>query len=193
VSQDGVIATAEHVITANSCACKKILVDGLEATIIAKDKATDTAIIKVNKEFKYVSSIVDRPLKLTEDVVVVGWPVGKGLFSYVSATKGHISGMAGFKDDLSEFRFTAPIHGGNSGGPIVSMKDGKVVGLVSSSYIGRNDEDRMDTQNLNFGKRSSILRAMMNAKRISASTKDIAEDDILDHYIKATKYISCIY
>ena len=138
--------------------------------------------------FKEVANIANRPLKLTEDVVAFGWPFGHNIFfDYVSATKGSVSGMAGFKDDTTEFRFTTPIHGGNSGGPVVALSDGRVVGLVSSGMEG------VEYQNLNFAKYSSILRRMMNAKNVHVSDNKISEDEIVNHYIKSTKYISCIY
>ena len=199
VSQDGVIATAEHVVTSKNgkgveCGCKKIEVDGLEASIIAKDEATDTAIIKINKTYEDVASLSDRPLVQLEDIVVIGWPQGHRYFqNFISSTPGNVSGMAGYMDDITEFRHTAPSHQGNSGGPVVALSDGKVVGIVSSGLNAKPGE-RVEFQNLNFAKRISILREMMNAKRIPITSKKILpRNKLIEHYEdKVTKFIKCI-
>jgi TPR repeat protein len=188
VSQDGVVATAEHVTTSHGgCSCSKIYVDGVEASIIDGDKDTDTAILKVNTTYKDVARISDRPMKLAEEVVVLGWPLGKEYFGTISATKGHISGLTGNTKKYGEFRFSAPIQGGNSGGPIISELDGKVVGIVVSGI------DSIDIQNLNFGKRTTILIEMMNKKNVPVTSKAIENDNIVEYYQKVTTYIQCSY
>jgi hypothetical protein len=172
VSQDGVVATAEHVTkSSGGCSCSKIYVDGVEATIIDEDKDTDTAILKVNTIYKDVARISDRPMKLGEEIVVLGWPLGKDFFVTMSAVKGHIGGLTGRKGHKGEFRYTAPANQGNSGGPIISTKDGKVLGLVSAGWdtnLFTDDVKSFDQlhvyQSLDFGKNSTILIDMMNKK-----------------------------
>jgi serine protease Do len=72
-------------------------------------------------------------VKIGEDVIVIGFPMG---LSY-SLSKGIISGSINHKNQINEgnqaeyFQTDASINTGNSGGPMFNM-DGEVIGIVSS-------------------------------------------------------------
>ena len=52
---------------------------------------------------------------------------------------GEISATTGMGDNLSQFRTTAPINAGNSGGPIVNDK-GELVGVAVAGLVQRGVE-----------------------------------------------------
>lgn len=80
------------------------------------------------------------------EIPQIGHPVGAfghpWNFSY-TGTKGIISGIT--SELGGEYLQTdAPINSGNSGGPLISLKTGKVIGINTASY------DSDDNQNTNF-------------------------------------------
>ena len=186
VTKDGVIATAEHVVDS----CNKIEVDNLEASIVVADKKNDMALIKVNKTYTDIASIKTRAPKLGVPVRVFGYPLSYQLSSiHVNVSSGTVNSLAGFGDDTSRFRYDASSQPGNSGGPIVNNK-GRVIGVVSA--VMKNDKDSdINRQNVNIGVKSSLLVNLMDSKRIPVIDVEIPDDNIVEHYEKATKYIKC--
>jgi TPR repeat protein len=188
ISKNGFIATNYHVVDS----CKRVLVDGLDAVIAVKDKVNDLAILSVNNYYDTVASLPYKSAELGEDVLVFGYPLSY-MFSdeHISLTKGSVSSLSGFKNNLSEFRFTASTQPGNSGGPIVG-KDGKVVGLVTA-VLGREAAKLYEflPQNVNFGVHSSLLIDMMKSENISINSGRIRKESVVSHYKKVTKHIKC--
>ena len=188
VSKDGVVATNYHVVDN----CGRIVVDEKDATLILQDKVNDLALIKIDKTYDKVSHLSYRSPTLGSDVSVFGYPLSDMMSEkYISLTKGSVSSLAGMDGNLSNFRFTAPIQPGNSGGPIVNKK-GKVVG-ITRAVLGKTVLEKGDflPQNVNFGIRSSLLINMMESKMIPVYDTPLQAEDIVKHYVKTTKYIKC--
>ena len=188
VSKNGYIATNYHVIDS----CNRILVDGVEAVVVDNDKENDLAILSVNKYYDTVAPLSYKSVELGDNIKVFGYPLSY-IFSneFISLTKGSISSLSGFNNNQSEFRFTASIQPGNSGGPIVG-EDGKVVGLVTA-LLGRKAAELYEflPQNVNFGVQVSLLLDMMKLNKIPVNDRFIDKGFIVKHYKKATKYIKC--
>jgi len=188
ISKNGYIATNNHVIDS----CNKILIEGLEATVVSKDKYNDLAILSVNKYYDSVAPLSYKSAKLGDDIKVFGYPLSY-MFSdeFISLTKGSVSSLSGFDNNQSEFRFTASIQPGNSGGPIVG-EDGMVVGIVTA-VLSREAAERYEflPQNVNFGIQTSLLLDMMKLKKIDIDNNRIDKHSIVKHYKKATKHIVC--
>ena len=188
ISKNGYIATNSHVIDS----CNKILVDGLDAIVVSTDRNNDLAILVVNKYYDSVAPLSYEPAELGDDIKVFGYPLSY-MFSgdFVSLTKGSISSLSGFDNNQSEFRHTAAIQPGNSGGPIVGG-DGRVVGLVVA-VLGQEAAKLYDflPQNVNFGIKVSLLIDMMKLKKIPIDNNSIDKRSIIKHYKKATKHITC--
>ena len=108
------------------------------------DSYLDLAILQISPEHlpenhKQANLECDEKPKTGHPVGAYGHPWG---FSY-TGTKGIISGAT--SEFSSEYLQTdAPINSGNSGGPLISLRTGKVLGVNTSSY----DED--EDQNTNF-------------------------------------------
>jgi serine protease Do len=108
------------------------------------DSYLDIAILKISPEHfpanhKQANLECNEKPKTGHPVGAYGHPWG---FSY-TGTKGIVSGST--SEFSSEYLQTdAPINSGNSGGPLISLRTGKVLGINTSKYD--DDED----QNTNF-------------------------------------------
>jgi len=188
VSKNGVFATNHHVIDG----CGRIVVDEKDAKLVLQDKVNDLALIKINKKYDKVARLSYRSPALGSDISVFGYPLSDMMSEkHISLTKGSVSSLAGMDGNLSNFRFTAPVQPGNSGGPIVNKK-GKVVG-ITRAVLGKTTLEKGDflPQNVNFGIRSSLLINMMESKMIPVNDTPLQVEDIVKHYVKTTKYIKC--
>ena len=188
MSKDGVIATNHHVIKG----CNKIIVDELKADVISKDVKNDIALLQINDNYKYISSISYQSPDLGDDIQVFGYPLSDILSKdYISLTKGSVSSLVGIRGNLANFRFTAPVQPGNSGGPIVDG-NGRVVGITRAVLDSEFAKGlKFLPQNINFGIQSSLLASMMKSKLIPITTDSISKSSLVDHYNRATKYIEC--
>jgi len=139
----GWIMTNSHVVSASpskiSVAFKEE--EFVSAEKIYVDKVLDFAIIKI--PIKSISKKKKQAKLECSDLPKIGHPVGafghpwEFLFT---GTKGIVSG----KTSDEALQTDAPINAGNSGGPLISLKSGKVVGINTSSI------DNDDNQNTNF-------------------------------------------
>lgn len=187
VAKDGVIATNYHVVDG----CKNIVVDGVKADILDKDVENDLALLKVKKQYEKLASISYQKTFLGDNVSVFGYPLAEILMdAHISLTKGSVSGLAGLNGDLSNFRFSAAVQPGNSGGPIVS-DNGEVVG-ITKAVLGRKaaEELKFWPQNVNFGIYSSLLIDMLKSNLIPVPRGAIREG-MVKHYVDVTKYVGC--
>ena len=103
--------------------------------------------------------------------------------------KGSISSLSGMQGDYSRFTITAPIQPGNSGGPIVNPQ-GQVVGVVVATLDNLVLAERagIQSQNVNFGIRSSLLASMLDANGVSYATNTETSSSA---YLTVTKFLAC--
>lgn len=113
-----------------------------EASKIYVDPYLDVALIKVHAQIN-TSPISQPPLDCSE-LPPVGHPVGAFGHPWrlqFTGTRGIISGVtAKYRTEL--LQTDAPINAGNSGGPLISLDSGKIVGINTASIPG--------AQNTNF-------------------------------------------
>lgn len=133
VSDAGHLLTNHHVV--EGCHAMRVRELGW-ADVIAFDEDTDLALIALDGGV--VPGVVSfrswPPVNMGEAVVVFGFPKPQLLSALGNATTGVVSaleGGAGF--DFHQYQFTAPIQGGNSGGPLLDGT-GNVIGVVVASY-----------------------------------------------------------
>lgn len=130
VTADGYILTNNHVVAG----ADKISVgigegDPVDGEIVGTDRATDIAVIKIDKKGLQAARLGDSDgIRVGEWVVAIGNPFGlehtvtAGIISYKGRSNVRIA-------DYEDFIQTdAAINPGNSGGPLVDL-DGKVVGI----------------------------------------------------------------
>lgn len=170
VSTSGHVVTNHHVI--GECSAIKVIPVGgaeSEATVIAKDKTNDLAILKTSLTPSQVPAL--RPqLRLGEAVYVYGFPL-KGLLSTSgNFTAGAITATTGMEDDTRQAQFSAPVQPGNSGGPLLD-KYGNVVGVIASKLNALNVAATTQDipQNLNFAIKASIAANFIDTSNVSTS------------------------
>ena len=119
-------------------------VAGVPARRIWLDPYLDLALIEVSDR-KFLDGMTAAPLECGE-LPTVGHPVGA--FGHPwglpwTGTRGIISGRAG-PFEPGALLTDAPINSGNSGGPLISLRTGKVVGINTAALVGEG------IQNINF-------------------------------------------
>lgn len=144
VDKDGTVLTNAHVVEGGESIIA-VLFDGqrMAADVLAVDPVYDIAILRlsggaVSHGVKWVPvryGNSDR-LRVGQDVLVVGSPLGLGL----TLTNGMISGLGlpsgmGGVESSRLIQTTAPINPGNSGGPLVDS-NGHVIGMITASVPG---------------------------------------------------------
>jgi len=136
ISEDGYIVTNNHVVQGakGEDAVQVKLFDGntFNAKIIGTDARTDLAVLKIDANDLTYASLVDSDnLKMGEDVIAIGNPLGSG----ISCSNGIISALE--KElyinnvYLSVIQTNAAVNAGNSGGGLFDLS-GNLVGIVNA-------------------------------------------------------------
>jgi serine protease Do len=118
--------------------------DPFRVVPIYVDPVLDLAILKAPVS-KFPKFVTQASLEC-DHIVQSGHPVGAYGHPYslkYTATRGIVSGT-NVKDDRESLQTDAPINSGNSGGPLISLVSGKVVGINSSKIA------RSGVEGLNF-------------------------------------------
>lgn len=135
--KSGNVLTAAHVV--KNCQSPKIMRDDgslASARVIASDSDIDIAIISptfpIEEPALTVSNKSD--FRVGTQVSTWGYPGGyTGLSPMLSV--GYISGLQGVKIDkkiVAQLVINAAFNRGNSGGPLIDIESGDVIGIVSS-------------------------------------------------------------
>lgn len=134
------------------------------AEIVFVDPRNDMALLRVAAQpLPTAAPFRDSfDVHLGEDVIVMGFPLQGLLGTGPQATTGNISALCGIGNDSSVMQFTAPIAGGNSGGPILDQA-GQIVGLVYSSL---NKDIIRNAENVNFGVKGVVVRCFLGTAGI---------------------------
>ena len=136
-----------------------------------------------------VATFRSYPVDFGEDIVVFGYPLSNVLSYSGNGTSGIVSGLTSTIDDSQPdnlFQHTAPIQGGNSGGPVLDSA-GNVVGVVASSL----NPNLVWHQNVNFAIKFSVIEDFLEKNNInykdpiSILARDIDQKEI---YVKAEKF-----
>jgi S1-C subfamily serine protease len=130
VTKDGHILTNNHVVDE----CREVRVTSRgPAQVLATDPREDFALLRIGGRFRAAATFRrGRGVRLGEEIMVAGYPLQGLLSSDLNITSGVISALSGPGDDRGILQITAPIQGGNSGGPVLD-RSGNVVGVVVSS------------------------------------------------------------
>jgi S1-C subfamily serine protease len=165
-SADGLVLTNHHVVKE----CDAISVrdaDEQRSTdaIVGTDVANDLALLKAQRVFAVSASFRrDAPLQAGESVTVVGFPLAALLGFEPNVAFGYVSAVGGLRGDASRFQISAPIHKGNSGGPILDQR-GQVIGIVTSKLNALAVQKRMGDlpQNISFGVKGEVAQRFLEA------------------------------
>ena len=141
ISKSGYIVTNHHVIEDADDIEVEFIIDGevnkFNAEIVQSDKTNDLAIIKIfDMNFDGLDDLPynfkTRSSDVGTKVYAYGYPMALSLMGKeIKITDGIISSKSGFDGDITTYQITAPIQGGNSGGPLFDEK-GNFLGINSS-------------------------------------------------------------
>lgn len=178
LNRDGHVLTNLHVVDG----CKAIRValpsGGWNAKLVAFHKGDDLAVVHSDLKPPSFAMFRGSPAALGEDVAVAGYPL-HGLLSGMNLTTGTVSATSGLGGDARYVQITAPVQGGNSGGPLLDSS-GAVVGVIVSKLdvaaVARATGDV--AQNVNFAIKSAAVRSFLSINDIAheAVTTDATKD-----------------
>jgi S1-C subfamily serine protease len=168
-SRDGAIITNQHVV--NDCLSITVM-DGKkkrhQATLISSDRKNDLALLRAKGRFENAATFRDgRPVEAGESVTVVGYPLAAILGTDPNVNFGYVTALAGLRGDSSRFQVAAPIHKGNSGGPVLDQS-GRVTGIVTAKLNARAVEKRTGDlpQNIGFAVRGELAQLFLERNEV---------------------------
>lgn len=143
-SKDGYIITNYHVVSNNIINdASKIYIlfpnndEEFEATLVGKDKLTDVAVLKIDKQDLTAAEFGNSDdIAVGEMAVAIGNPLGEEFagtvtVGYISATNREITAEG---TSYNLIQTDAAINTGNSGGPLVNSK-GQVIGINTAKVV----------------------------------------------------------
>ena len=168
----GYIATNYHVVED----AKKIVVEAqldgantvdLEATIVASDKQNDLSIIKVSfgneDQCKIPYAIESNLANVSEDIYTLGFPMAlSGMGKEIKFTDGVISSKSGPNGNPVLYQISAPIQGGNSGGPCFNSAN-NIIGINSSKLVST------EIENVSYAIKVNYLLILANSFGVDVS------------------------
>lgn len=192
ISRQGHVLTNAHVIEK----CREITVSrqggaAVPASVVKSDTSNDLAVLIATPSPAVAAFRAGRPVRPGEAVVVYGYPMTGTLSSSGVVTNGSISALSGFRDDSRYLQVSAPIQGGNSGGPVLDTA-GNVVGIATSSLGSRS---RDVPQNVNFALKADVARTFLAAAGVPAESagggRDLSVADIGDKARAFSVLVDC--
>lgn len=149
VSRKGHIITNYHVLAeAEYIEVEFLLGDEIksfQAEVVKLDKINDLALLKINdKRFNGVQdvpfSMNSRSSDIGTKVYAYGYPYVSIMGKEIKITDGMISSKTGYDGDITKYQITAPIQGGNSGGPLFD-EHGNLLGINTSKIVADKIEN----------------------------------------------------
>jgi len=182
------VLTNHHV--AQNCKRIELVRNGYKSTakIKAKDSINDLAILKVDKSNNSSLSFrAGKGIRIGDDIIVIGYPLGELLGSGIKLTTGNVSALTGLINDTTSMQLTAPVQPGNSGGPLLD-RSGNVVGVI----VARLKKE----QNVNLAIKANVAQMFLDINNIdygvsmSKDKKDVADiaDDTKDSIVQVICY-----
>lgn len=124
-------------------------------------------------------------IRIGEDIIVIGYPLGYLLGSGIKLTTGNVSALTGLINDTTRMQLTAPIQPG-SGGALLDTS-GNVVGVVVAQL--------KKGQNVNLAIKSNVAQMFLDINNVdydvamSKDKKDVA--DIADETKESIVQVVC--
>ncbi|MXY45968.1 MAG: trypsin-like serine protease, partial [Chloroflexi bacterium] len=161
VDENGLVVTNEHVVEGYDTVIV-VMSDGTEyyGDVLGVDEKADLAIVEIRAAARFmVMNLGDSDdVRVGDDVIALGFPLGYELGSSATVTRGIISARR-LDGSVEVLQTDAAINPGNSGGPLVS-RDGKVVG-VNYAELALSDGSPVD--NIGFSIAVNELKSRMDS------------------------------
>lgn len=156
------VATVEHVV--EGAARIELRSGGRSlgtATVIGSDAARDLALLRTSKPLHgHLFRVARRAPRLGEAVVALGYPLGLPL----TVTRGTVSGTnrAISIDGVRRRHLVqtdAALNPGNSGGPLLALPSGEIVGLIDTGSLSFNG--------IGFAVSAQVARPLLHAWQVA--------------------------
>jgi hypothetical protein len=100
--------------------------------IVASQETDDLAVLKLDGAVTAAATLRVSPSPRNgEAIVIYGFPLSGLLASTGHVSVGHVTALAGLRDDPRQLQISTSVEQGNSGGPVLDMS-GNVVGVAVS-------------------------------------------------------------
>jgi len=192
LEEHGFVVTNHHVIQ-GARSIEVVFSDGRKetASVAAHDPHNDLALLRLNSsEMPPGLRVRDAAADLGEGVITLGYPLTDILGDSIRMGRGSVNAVTGLNDDASRIQIDAPVHPGNSGGPVLSM-DGEVLGVVVSrvkdSLVIR--EAGVIAQNINYAIKVGYLRPLLStiSDKETHKTVQVIEGAAVEDVVKAAQ------
>ena len=169
ITKNGFLLTSAHIVNEKDKIEVFILDKNLSipARLIALDRTADLALLKINSATTPLPIIDWTNVSSGLDIVALGFPNPQALGDSLKITSGIINSIESNKSTPFLFQFSAQIHPGNSGGPVLSVA-GDVVGVVHGYLTFARSHQ--PSQNVNFAINSSRIIDFLKKEKIDYVT-----------------------
>ncbi len=131
ITSNGVLVTNYHVVEKAKAIAIHYNGKMIPAKLLKFDAFNDLAILQ--------AQVSSRPAPLArtfkgnrgEEIFTLGYPISNIQGIEQKASFGRINATTGFQDDIRYVQIDAPIHPGNSGGPLFNAR-GEAIGVISA-------------------------------------------------------------
>ena len=185
ITKNGFLLTSAHIL--NEKDKIEVIIPGknvlIPAKLIALDRTADIALLKINSDTIPLPIIDWANVNSGLDIVALGYPNPQVLGESLKITSGIINSIDSNKLTPFLFQFSAQIHPGNSGGPVLSAA-GDVVGIVHG-YLSFSRSNQ-PSQNVNYAVNSSRIIDFLKKEKIdylkSVSTVNLRPQELFSKY-----------
>ena len=185
VTKNGFLLTSAHIVNEKD-KIEVFIPDknlSIPARLIALDRTADLALLKINNATTPLPIIDWANVNSGLDIVALGYPNPQVLGESLKITSGIINSIDSNKLTPFLFQFSAQIHPGNSGGPVLSAA-GDVVGIVHG-YLSFSRSNQ-PSQNVNYAVNSSRIIDFLKKEKIdylkSVSTVNLRPQELFSKY-----------
>ena len=185
ITKNGFLLTSAHIL--NEKDKIEVIIPGknvlIPAKLIALDRTADIALLKINSDTIPLPIVDWVNVNSGLDIVALGYPNPQVLGESLKITSGIINSIDSNKLTPFLFQFSAQIHPGNSGGPVLSAA-GDVVGIVHG-YLSFSRSNQ-PSQNVNYAVNSSRIIEFLKKEKIdylkSVSTVNLRPQELFSKY-----------
>ncbi|MYE39674.1 MAG: trypsin-like serine protease [Chloroflexi bacterium] len=138
VHDAGLVITNKHVVEGNSQVNIRLATGGnYQGSVIGTHSTLDLAYIEMESgdTFSPLALSDSDAIRVGDNVIAIGFPLGPELGREPSVTRGIISAK---REDLGFLQTDASLNPGNSGGPLLN-ENGCVVGVNTGAIVGTDD------------------------------------------------------
>lgn len=132
----------------------------IPVTISQYDAQNDIALLKLpdNMPLHVPTNIFGNPLtqEVGASIACLGYPFASFGQHTLKITSGIVSSKVINKEGTKQFQVDAMIHDSNSGGPLIDLQTGKIIGVVSGRFSPAGNGGGLMMGNYQIGSESSI-------------------------------------